>query len=213
MGRAWNAWYHCMGSTFGTWVQGDPRGWRERHHRKHVEGDYKHPPKKQDWEKLFRRSERLMRRDAIRLQWRLRWIALTQIVVTLKGDGIDVLVASLDDHHVHLLGRFRDHKPRQRMGWAKFYATKAVKAYVKAHGAAVGLNLELREGEGIWAKRTKNLPLRDRGHQVKVCGYIVDHGKRGAVIFINPCVERALRKMGKLPENPKKNPRQRRGLS
>jgi hypothetical protein len=33
------------------------------------------------------------------------------------------------------------------------------------------------------------------------------------VIFINPCLERALRKMGKLPEKPKKNPRRRRGLS
>lgn len=45
MPRAWNAWYHVLTNTYGTWLRGDRRGWRERHHRKHVEGDYKNPPK------------------------------------------------------------------------------------------------------------------------------------------------------------------------
>jgi hypothetical protein len=42
----WNHWYHCMGNTFGTWLPGSPKGFRTRHHREHVEGDYKHPPPK-----------------------------------------------------------------------------------------------------------------------------------------------------------------------
>ena len=41
---AWNNWYHVNGNTYGTWLPGDPRGWRERGHKKHVAGDYKNPP-------------------------------------------------------------------------------------------------------------------------------------------------------------------------
>src|SRR3954468_9029001 len=41
----WNNWYHCMGNTYGTWLPGDPRGFRTRLHREHVEGDYRNPPK------------------------------------------------------------------------------------------------------------------------------------------------------------------------
>jgi hypothetical protein len=41
---AWRDWYHVTGSTYGAWLPGDPRGFRTRHHRQHVEGDYKDPP-------------------------------------------------------------------------------------------------------------------------------------------------------------------------
>src|SRR5262245_36991735 len=37
-------WFHVVISTYGSWLQGDPRGFPSRHHREHVEGDYKNPP-------------------------------------------------------------------------------------------------------------------------------------------------------------------------
>jgi hypothetical protein len=40
----WNNWYHCMFHTYGAWLPGDHRGFRTRHHKKHIEGDYNHPP-------------------------------------------------------------------------------------------------------------------------------------------------------------------------
>ena len=33
MSVPWNDWYHCNGNTYGTWLRGDPRGFRERRHR------------------------------------------------------------------------------------------------------------------------------------------------------------------------------------
>ena len=36
--------YHLIWGTYGSWLPGDPRGFRTRRHREHVEGDYKHPP-------------------------------------------------------------------------------------------------------------------------------------------------------------------------
>ena len=64
---AWNGWYHVNGSTYGTWLRGDPRGWRERHHRRHVEGDYRNPPPAEESEALHAYSEKLMGKDAVRL--------------------------------------------------------------------------------------------------------------------------------------------------
>jgi hypothetical protein len=37
-------WFHVILTTYGAWLPGDPRGFRTRHHRDHVEGDYKSPP-------------------------------------------------------------------------------------------------------------------------------------------------------------------------
>jgi hypothetical protein len=37
--RPWHDWYHCVANTYGTWLPGDPRGWRSCHHRERVEGD------------------------------------------------------------------------------------------------------------------------------------------------------------------------------
>jgi hypothetical protein len=39
-----------------------------------------------------------------------------------------------------------DDRPRQHLGWAKLNATKKVKEFLNAHGAAVGICLELRRG-------------------------------------------------------------------
>src|SRR6266571_4906356 len=48
----WHGWYHVMGHTYGSWLYGDPRGFRTRHHREHVEGDYKNPPPPGSYENL-----------------------------------------------------------------------------------------------------------------------------------------------------------------
>jgi hypothetical protein len=67
-----------------------------------------------------------MRRDPVRLERELRDIALRGVVECLMGDGIVVLVACLDATHLHVLAQFKDLRPRQRLGWAKFFATKQV---------------------------------------------------------------------------------------
>ncbi len=201
MATAWNCWYHVTGNTYGTWLRGDPRGWRERHHRRHVEGDYKHRPARGTGQNELALSKALMDREVVRLTAELRRVALIGLVLTLLGDGIEVLIASLDDHHLHVLARFRDHETRRRLGWAKFYATKRVKealAAMQTRGNAVGFELQLDVGDGIWAKGTKAEPVRDRAHQLNAVPYIYDHVRRGAVAYLSQGAERHLRKAGKL---------------
>ncbi len=173
----WNGWYHCTVHTYGSWLRGDPRGWRTRHHREHVDGDYKCPPDAGTWEWLFAYSKRLMKRDAITLDWTLRVFVLHAFVAKLLADGVEVLVASLDNRHLHVLARLPKASPRYALVYAKKYATQQL----KAHGLAVGLDLQI--GQGIWAKRSHPEPIADRAHEVFTFGYIRNHAKKGAVVW------------------------------
>ena len=82
----WNGWYHVMDRTYGTWLPGDPRRFRTRHRRFHVEGDYRtHPPPGTHLE-LHDRSKRLMKRDPVFLDTVQRRRALEELPNTLLLD-------------------------------------------------------------------------------------------------------------------------------
>jgi hypothetical protein len=132
-----------------------------------------------------------MPRDPLRLDPELREIALRSIVECLAGDGIIVLAACLDATHLHVLAQFKDQRPRQRLGWAKFFATKKVKEYLNAHGAAVGNPLQLTLGQGLWGKRSECVPIRDRQHRLNTLNYIAGHRKQGATLWLNPQLPRS----------------------
>src|SRR5213083_3044797 len=66
--RPWDHWYHVTVHTYGQWLRGDPRGWRARNHREHVDGDYKHPPPKGKYDQLFAQSKALLKRDPVKIK-------------------------------------------------------------------------------------------------------------------------------------------------
>jgi hypothetical protein len=173
----WNDWYHVTVHVYGSWLRGDPRGWRARHHREHVDGDYKNPPPKGKYDNLYELSKALMKRDPIKVARELRQFIADSIAEKLRMDGVEVLIVSMDSKHLYVLARFPERNPRIKIGWAKKYATQKL----KAHGLAVGFNLKL--GEGIWGKRSHAEPIEDRAHQLNVFGYILDHLKRGARVW------------------------------
>src|SRR3954469_18588066 len=75
MADPWNNWFHCCGSTYGAWLRGDPRGWRARHHREHVDGDYKNPPAPGTYDRLAAYSHRIMKRERVILSPEARKLA------------------------------------------------------------------------------------------------------------------------------------------
>ena len=176
----WNDWYHCTSHTYGSWLRGDSRGWRARHHREHVDGDYKNPPPRGEYDVLFAYSKSLMKRDPVRINWELRQFVLDKVVERLHQWKIEIKVASLDGNHLHVLIRCPEHNPRTLVGIAKQYAT----AQLKAHGLAVGSNLKL--GEGLWAKRSRAEPIQSGSHFIRATDYIYDHSKKGAVVWVEP---------------------------
>jgi len=191
---AWNGWYHVNGNTYGTWLRGDPRGWRARHHREHVDGDYKNPPPPGMYDTIERYSRQLMPHDAVRLSSNQREIACREMVASLLRHGVELLALALDDHHFHLLARFPAPAPTDSDPWAlRIPRRKDGKAQIAIARHFVGIakkdsaralsDAGLAPQGGIWGKRSRIQPIRDRSHQLNVFNYIAKHASRGAVVW------------------------------
>jgi hypothetical protein len=168
--QPWNDWYHVMCNTYGTWLPGDPKGFRTRHHREHCEGDYRNPPPKGAWDLRHRQAFSMMKRTPVYLTRAQQDHVANQFWKSLRQRSIETIVLSLDRVHLHLLARFPDREPRQWVGIAK----KESSHYLKVDGLGP-------EG-GIWAVRCKCQPIRDRFHQLNVVRYIRNHWEQGALI-------------------------------
>ncbi|HEX8339757.1 MAG TPA: hypothetical protein VF624_02505, partial [Tepidisphaeraceae bacterium] len=180
----WLGWYHVTVWTYGQWLLGDLRGWRARHHREHCEGDYKHRPDPAAHRETLERSRRLMTRDPVKIEAELRRVVVEAFVARLTEFQVQVLVASMGAKHLHVLAKFPEHDPRIKIGIAKQFATKAL----KAHCSAVGIDLGIKTGDGIWGKRSHAEPVRDRKHQVSTVPYIVGHADEGAAVWLTPAL-------------------------
>ena len=166
---AWNNWYHVNGNTYGTWLPGDPRGWRERGHKKHVAGDYKNPPPAGSGDPLHQYAKGLLKQPPVHLTREQRAIAGRAIVTMLMEQQIELLAVSLDAIHFHLLGRFPNPKVRPVVGRAKKHA------YFELHDRGfVG---------HLWGTGANVVPITGRQHQLNVFRYINDHKKKGAWVW------------------------------
>jgi hypothetical protein len=165
----WRGWFHVNGNTYGTWLPGDPRGWRSRDHREHVEGDYRRPPPPGAYSGLYAHAQRSMRQAAVRLtpeQSKLAGQAMIERLVSLHSKPI---AFSLDRMHFHLLARFSGLDVRDTMALAKKHAW-----FVLRERALAGT---------LWARGCRSLPVEDREHQVNVFRYIEAHAARGAWVW------------------------------
>lgn len=197
--RPWNGWYHCMGHTYGSWVRGDERGWRARHHREHVDGDYKRPPAVGVFASQRRLSRALLKRPAVVLTPAQRDAACAALAEKLSALEAEVVALCVGATHFHVLVRFsnwrgpgmampgrceveipglckanalqdgRDPVPRHVIGMAKKHAAFAL----REHGI-VG---------GVWGTRSHIEPVRSRAHQLKVVAYIRRHAEEGAAVW------------------------------
>lgn len=187
----WNNWFHCVGTTYGAWLRGDPRGWRARHHKAHVPYDYKSPPPKGAYDRLLAHCRSLMKRDIVILSRPEQELACQKLLDALHFHNVEVLTLCVSPTHFHVLCRFiplpgssaqenvnprasRIRKPRHLIGIAKKESARAL--------SAAGL----RSQGGIWAVRCKCKPIRDRRHQLRAFRYIRAHFKRNAVVWTLP---------------------------
>lgn len=167
----WNNWYHCMGHTYGTWLPGDPKGFRTRHHREHIVGDYKNPPPKGMYDKRHQHAKGLMKRDPIFLTPEQRLPVVRLLVESLQRRNFDIATACVTDVHFHILARIPDHHPRHWIGVAK----KESSHYAR--------EADLAPPGGLWAARSKTLPIHSRPHQINTARYIFDHQKEGGAVW------------------------------
>jgi len=166
---AFNEWYHVNGNTYGTWLRGDARGWRDKKHREHVEGDYRNPPPPGTYDALRDHVRAHMKGKPVRLSTPQRQLVGQAMVKRLVEDGVELLAFSMDATHFHVLARFGPQPARRLIGNARRHAYHLL--------AAAG-----RKGR-LWARGCRVLPVRDRKHQVNVYRYILAHRDQDAWVW------------------------------
>ncbi len=162
-------WYHIVATTYGAWLYGDERGFRTRHHREHVEGDYKNPPPAGAYDALESRSRASLKQPPVVLPQDLRPVVGTAIKERLEGLSVLLVCLSVSGQHVHVLAKMPFGHPRALMGKAKKHAWFVLR--------------ECGWQGKLWGKRGKVLPVRDRAHQLNVYRYIMRHVEQGAWVW------------------------------
>jgi hypothetical protein len=162
-------WFHCTTHTYGAWLYGDPRGFRTRHHREHVEGDYKHPPPSGKYQSQYERSKKLLKQPPVVLSPEWRQVIGEALRERLIELGAQLLAISVSGQHVHYQARIPYLFPRKWTGVAKMHAWFVARDR--------GWSGEL------WAKRSKANPIKDRSHQENVFYYILRHAGEGAWVW------------------------------
>ena len=165
----WNGWYHVTFHTYGTWLPGDERGWRSRHHKRHVEGDYKHPPPPGQDEGLRQYSKDQLNDAPVHLAGLERQIVGQALVEMLVEQGVELLDLSVDAVHCHLLARLGGAPSRAIVGRAKQHAYYRLRATTGR--------------QRLWGKRGRTNPISSRAHQLRTYRYILDHATNGAWVW------------------------------
>ena len=163
-------WFHLTTHTYGAWLYGDPRGFRTRHHREHVEGDYKNPPPRGTYDRELARSKALLKQEPVKLSPEWRAVFGPALLEMLQRLGAQVLCVSLSATHAHVLAKMPGGPvPRQWLGRAKKHSN----FIGKEHGWTGKL----------WAVRGKVNPIKDRAHQLNTFYYILRHIREGAWVW------------------------------
>jgi hypothetical protein len=141
-------WYHVVLTTYGNWLPGDSRGYRTRHHKQHVDGDYKNPPQ-EDYSGLFAKSAAQMNHPVATLGVDYRSLLGLALIERIRRLGGFVLTAAVTSGHVHLLVKMPHAQARHWVGLAKKHAWFEMRS--------AGWN------EKLWAKRGKWIALKAGG--------------------------------------------------
>ncbi len=162
-------WWHLILSTRGSWLPGDPRGFRSRGHRIHSSGDYKHRPPAQEhaglhWYQTTRAS------DVVQLPTPLRPRIGQAVLVKLDAMEARVLVVAVNGMHAHLLAELD----------ADYEQAKCIVGRLKQR-ASHAVRDEL-PGQ-IWAGGSKPVLIRDRAHLTEAYNYILRHAEQGAWVW------------------------------
>jgi hypothetical protein len=165
---AWS-WYHSVISTYGSWLPGDARGYRTRHHRQHVEGDYKHPPDPDAFGDLAKVCRRSLKQPPVVLSATFRAAVAVALRQKLQRLGALVVAVSVSTQHAHILAKMPRGCARDWIGIAKRHAW---------------FELRDRGWKGkLWARAGSNGVVRDRRHQLQVYHYILRHRAAGACVW------------------------------
>lgn len=163
-------WWHVMWHTYGTWLPGDPRGFRNRDHRIHSSGDYKHRPPSGEHAGLHRYAREVSRPEIVLRSYATRQtIALSLHRLCIECDCFPIAIA-VCRVHVHLLAEI----PSEKNCFDRIVTKLKTKS-----SASISSELPGR----VWARGDKRVLKKDRDAQLGCFRYILDHASEGAAVW------------------------------
>src|SRR3954469_2142440 len=94
-------WRHIQINTYCSWLKGDQRGFRTKHHEIHSSGDYKNPPPNAEHAGLRRHFEHLKKKE-VKTEQVCRPTIGRAILYELRARGIRVLAIAVVKVHAHI---------------------------------------------------------------------------------------------------------------
>jgi hypothetical protein len=179
----WNFWYHVSSNTKSTWLHGDPRGFRTRHHREHIEGDYRNPPPPDQYELKLRRSHALLKNPPVILTWDQCLIVCKTMAEALDFHKIAFEDIAVGPKHFHLLGQFT---PDRLMSNGRPILDPAMHftGIAKKEAARRLSTLGLRPQSHTWGKRSHPVRVECEEHFLYLKNeYIPAHVDEGAAVY------------------------------
>ena len=171
----WRNWYHCTVGTYGTWLPGDPRGWRERDHHEHVAGDYKDPPPPSKFAAArWQHSKDVMRFDPYLIESSDRAVVGRFLLESLSIQKIPILGLAVCRKDFHALLQFEKPRGKRILGEAKKHATFRF---------APILDAETKKRRPIWEGDECVIPIKDRAHGLEAFHYILKHVREGGWVW------------------------------
>jgi len=161
-------WFHVTFSTYGTWLRGDKRGFRDHDHRIHSSGNYKTPPPEREHALLRDWTRRVMHKPPVHLSKQQRQRAGETIVENLKSKQVDLLAIAVMSDHAHLLANFPVNTARAMIGVAKSDSSRSIGAQIPGT---------------VWAKKCLLTRMRDKDHHINTFRYIVNHRSQDAWVW------------------------------
>jgi len=156
-------WHHIQWSTFGAWLPGDPRGFRNHQHRIHSQGNYKAPPPSGEHRGLLEYSKRVMHKPAVTLDPKTRSLARDAIIKISGAKMIHLRCCAVSSNHVHALLRIDPE-----------HLTVAIGALKRSSSHAIRDRFPGR----VWGGRKNIESVRDQEYSANVERYILAHHRK-----------------------------------
>ena len=159
------AWWHLILHTKGSWLHGDPRGFRSRDHRIHSNGDYKNLPPADEHLKLYLHQKSQLK-TAVVIPANLYPIIGKALHAKCLKIQVPVLAISAGPTHGHLQIEYENNLDA---------ITPLTSKLKQAASHAVRHELPGK----IWARGGKPILIIDPAHQKRVFQYILKHTQDG----------------------------------
>ena len=160
-------WVHVIATTRGQWLPGDARGFRNRRHRVHSSGDYRHPPPPQEHAGLRQRSGSIAAEPVVLLSQQRERVGLA-VAEKLARMDFDVAALCCSATHCHALVRVGQSDAIAIFGRAKQYASHHVRHDIPGK---------------LWGASSHVVRVRSEEQFQAVRQYILDHALEGAWIW------------------------------